>query len=100
MSLRFLCPKTDTRFLRSCKIFHICTDGRQATLACGLEQRFDQSKLTCNHADAAIPCDASEDFFYLNEKIGDKDAVFLGPSDIDKAKNARPDVAAGRAARA
>ena len=66
-------------------------------MACGLNQRFDQSKLTCNHEDASIPCDVSEDFFYLNEKIGDKDATFLSAADMDKAKNARPEYRRARA---
>lgn len=66
-------------------------------MGCGENQRFDQSKMVCNWADNAIPCEASEDFFYLNERIGDEKADFLTQSDIDKAKNARPDVRAARA---
>ncbi len=81
-------------------MFHICHSnappGRKAkitqnTMACGLEQRFDQSKLSCNHIDDAIPCESSPQFFYLNERIGDPTAQFLGEQDIDKARNARPD---------
>lgn len=42
-------------------------------------------------ADDAIPCDASSDFFYLNERIGDESAKFLTDADIEKARNARPE---------
>ena len=70
-------------------------------MACGLNQRFDQSKLACNHEGDSIPCDASPQFYYLNERIGDQNAEFLGPADIDKAKNARPEYAsAAKAAKA
>ena len=66
-------------------------------MACGANQRFDQSKLVCNWEDNAIPCEASEDFFYLNERIGDEKADFLTAADIDKAKNARPEYKAAKA---
>ena len=69
-------------------------------MGCGLNQRFDQSKLTCNHEGDSIPCEVSAEFFYLNERIGDAKADFLGPADIDKAKNARPEYAAAAAAAA
>lgn len=63
----------------------------QSTMACGASQRFDQSKLKCVADADAIACKASPDFFYLNERIEGQSPAFLGPSDVDRAKNARPD---------
>ena len=68
-------------------------------MACGAGQIFDQSKLTCKEEDDAIPCDASSDFFYLNDRIGDPKAAFLTDADIDKAAKARPKFRAAAAAK-
>ena len=58
---------------------------------------FDQSKLSCVHEIDSIPCEASSDFFYLNERIGDETAKFLTDADIEKARNARPEYRAAAA---
>lgn len=60
-------------------------------MACGVKQVFDQSKLACVYETDAIPCEASSEFFYLNERIGDDKAEFLTSADIEKARNARPE---------
>ena len=67
-------------------------------MACGKDQIFDQSKFACKDESDAIPCEASSDFFYLNERIGDKTADFLTDADIEKAQAARPEYRAAAAA--
>lgn len=61
-------------------------------------QSHPQFKTSClismfifRHEDDAIPCEAAPMFFDLNERIGQADAPFLTPADIDRAKAARPD---------
>jgi len=85
----------------NCKIYHQCNSfGKKgsssgkfghSTMACGINQVFDQSKLACNYESDSIPCEASSDFFYLNDRIGDEKAPFLTDADIEKARNARPE---------
>ncbi|XP_054159773.1 uncharacterized protein LOC128957985 [Oppia nitens] len=81
-----------------CKLFHICatpsgqkSTPNQETMFCPKEQRFDQSKQKCVVSDDAIPCSASKEFFYLNDRIGTTNSAFLGPQERDMAAAARPD---------
>lgn len=94
-----------------CKIYHQCNSFNskkgspnikyaQTTMACGENQIFDQSKFACKDESDAIPCEASSDFFYLNERIGDETADFLTDADIEKAQAARPEYRAAARARA
>ena len=62
-----------------CHIFHVCepvtyADGTTTTLQhnffCPNQTIFDQSLLTCNHIDDAIPCQDSELFLAINEEFG------------------------------
>ena len=65
------------------------------SFVCGEKTTFDQSDFTCKHDGQGIPCEASADFYGLNERIGKK-GPFLDQSDVDKAKKARPNYARAR----
>ncbi len=40
---------------------------------------------TCDFAEEAVPCENAQDFFYLNERLGDPKALFHTENDIERA---------------
>lgn len=78
----------------ACKIFHVChpvthADGYSETLQwsffCGNQTVFNQLTLTCAWPEEAVPCNNAPDFFYVNQNIGQEDALFLKDDDVAKA---------------
>ncbi|XP_003740704.1 uncharacterized protein LOC100905037 isoform X1 [Galendromus occidentalis] len=78
-----------------CKIFHIChpvdyPDGKHELFTysffCGNQTVFNQLTFTCTWPEEAVACANSPEFFYLNDRLGVKDAKFLTFEDIEKAK--------------
>ncbi|KAH9426300.1 hypothetical protein DERP_010867 [Dermatophagoides pteronyssinus] len=101
--MTFKCEKDNDGFFadidNDCKIFHRCHTDHNAgnrievqhySFICGEGLVFDQSTYSCTRVDDAIPCDASEMFFNLNDRIG-SDGPFLTEADIERAKAARPE---------
>ncbi len=40
---------------------------------------------TCDFPDEAVPCENAQDFFYLNDRLGDPKAFFHDQNDIERA---------------
>ncbi|XP_013792159.1 uncharacterized protein LOC106476036, partial [Limulus polyphemus] len=77
-----------------CKIFHIChpqilANGEQIvshwSFYCGNQTYFDQLTLTCGHYESIVPCPDAGSFYYVNDKIGIEDALFLTDDDVQRA---------------
>ncbi|OQR72319.1 hypothetical protein BIW11_03790 [Tropilaelaps mercedesae] len=76
-----------------CKVFHVCNPIPQThrvkmqkySFICGNLTVFDQFSQTCTLLENAIPCGSATDFFYLNERIGQEDALFHNAAEMDKA---------------
>lgn len=81
-----------------CKIFHVCNPVPQIdrikvekySFMCGNMTVFDQLSQTCMIPEYAIPCSSAADFFYLNNRIGQRDIFLHGAQDIDKAEKLVP----------
>ncbi|XP_054720705.1 uncharacterized protein LOC129230331 [Uloborus diversus] len=80
----------------NCQVFHVClarapgsTSFRHWSFLCGNQTIFNQLTMTCTNLDDAIPCFASEDFHYLNDRIinGNTKSNFLTDEDIQEAEN-------------
>ncbi|XP_042208936.1 U-scoloptoxin(01)-Cw1a-like [Homarus americanus] len=68
-----------------CAIFHVCypyvdPEGnfnmRMFSLLCGEGTIFDQSTLTCNFPEYALPCDAAASLYNINDYFGRDDRQF------------------------
>ncbi|OQR69049.1 cuticular protein-like [Tropilaelaps mercedesae] len=80
----------------NCRIFHVCNPGhgpsgefmiRQYSFACANHTIFDQLTLTCSFPEDSIPCKLAADFVYVNDQIGQSDAVFLTSDDMNIKRN-------------
>ncbi|XP_023214565.1 uncharacterized protein LOC111617518, partial [Centruroides sculpturatus] len=83
-----------------CQIFHVCHTSfeegkeprtRQWSFICGNQTIFDQLTQTCAFPEDAVLCERAPEFFYLNERIGDPNALFLTDQDIVRAEAAKAD---------
>lgn len=68
-----------------CAIFHVCypyldAEGnfimRMFSFFCGEGSIFDQSTLTCNFPELALPCEAAADYYNINDYFGREDVEF------------------------
>ncbi|XP_071521727.1 U-scoloptoxin(01)-Cw1a-like isoform X2 [Panulirus ornatus] len=68
-----------------CAVFHICfpyvdAEGtfvtRMFSFFCGEGTIFDQSTLTCNFPEFALPCDAAASLYNINDYFGREDLQF------------------------
>ncbi|OQR74856.1 hypothetical protein BIW11_08804 [Tropilaelaps mercedesae] len=57
---------------------------------CGNQTVFNQLSFTCAWPEEAVACANAPDFFYLNDRLGVKDAKFLTDEDVEKAKKYIP----------
>ncbi|XP_067119897.1 U-scoloptoxin(01)-Cw1a-like [Centruroides vittatus] len=82
----------------NCKIFHVCqtithaddtTETLQWSFFCGNQTVFNQLSLTCAFPEDAVPCSDAKDFYYVNDNIGDENALFLTDNDVEKANQAK-----------
>ncbi|XP_076308528.1 uncharacterized protein LOC143223941 [Tachypleus tridentatus] len=80
----------------NCNIFHIChpqilpdetVEVGHWSFFCGNQTVFNQLTFTCAFPEEAVPCAYSPEFYYLNERIGDKNALFLTEADLAKANS-------------
>jgi len=98
----FKCPEQYGYFAdvdNECKIFHIChpvdfPDGRhelfQYSFFCGNQTVFNQLSFTCAWPEEAVNCQNAPEFFYLNDRLGVKDAKFLTDDDVERARKYIP----------
>lgn len=93
----FQCPARNGYFAdvdNNCQIFHVCNqvpkeDGsvevQQYSFMCGNQTVFNQFSLTCSLPEDSIPCRSSQDFFYLNERIGQEKVGLHDDGDFQRA---------------
>ncbi|XP_064467586.1 uncharacterized protein LOC135378461 [Ornithodoros turicata] len=93
----FQCPARNGYFAdvdNNCQIFHVCNtipkeDGsvevQQYSFLCGNQTVFNQFSLTCSLPEDSVPCRSSQDFFYLNERIGQEKVAIHDVGDIQRA---------------
>ncbi|XP_064467599.1 uncharacterized protein LOC135378472 [Ornithodoros turicata] len=93
----FQCPVRNRYFAdvdNNCQIFHVCStipkeDGsvevQQYSFLCGNQTVFNQFSLTCSLPEDSVPCRSSQDFFYLNERIGQEKVAIHDVGDIQRA---------------
>ncbi|CAN8025064.1 unnamed protein product [Ixodes persulcatus] len=93
----FTCPAKNGYFAdvdNNCQIFHVCNvvskdDGsaevQQYSFLCGNQTVFNQFSLTCALPEDAIPCRSSQDFFYLNDRLGQEKVNLHDESDLQRA---------------
>ncbi|XP_068242596.1 U-scoloptoxin(01)-Er1a-like isoform X1 [Palaemon carinicauda] len=69
----------------NCAIFHVCypyvdAEGnsftRMFSFLCGQGSIFDQSTLTCNFPEQALPCEAANTYYNINDYFGRENVQF------------------------